>query len=84
MSYQVQIGEELAADDGWQQPLVRQEETQAWWDVPLPACPDCSEELVWYEAGYVPGTRKCQGCGSLFHVDAEPERGLFIRRERLY
>lgn len=34
---------------------------RAWWEVPLPACPDCGGDLVWYEAGYVPGTRKCMG-----------------------
>ena len=33
----------------------------AWWDVPLPQCPDCGDDVVWYEAGYVPGTRKCVG-----------------------
>lgn len=33
----------------------------AWWDVPLPPCPDCGGELVWFEAGYVPGTRRCMG-----------------------
>jgi len=35
--------------------------TGAWWEVPLPRCPDCGGDLVWYEAGYVPGTRKCLG-----------------------
>lgn len=35
--------------------------TGAWWEVPLPACPDCGDDLVWWEAGYVPGTRKCLG-----------------------
>lgn len=34
---------------------------QAWWDLPLPPCPDCGGDVVWYEAGYVPGTRKCMG-----------------------
>ena len=41
--------------------------TGAWYDVPLPPCPDCGGDLVWWEAGYVPGTghipgtRKCVG-----------------------
>ena len=35
--------------------------TGAWWEVPLPACPDCGGDLVWWEADYVPGTRKCVG-----------------------
>ena len=49
--------------------------TGAWWDVPLPACPDCGGVLVWAEAGYVPGTRACVNCGSLFSVQTvqEPE-----------
>jgi hypothetical protein len=45
--------------------------TTAWYDVPLPACPDCGRTLVWAEAGYVPGTRQCAGCGSLFSVQTE-------------
>jgi len=40
----------------------------AWWDVPLPPCPDCGGEIVWAEAGYVPGTRRCVACGSRFSV----------------
>ena len=39
--------------------------------VPLPPCPDCGGELLWFEAGYVPGTRKCaNGCGSFFRVSS--------------
>lgn len=34
---------------------------RAWWEVPLPSCPKCGGDFVWYEAGYVPGTRKCMG-----------------------
>lgn len=43
----------------------------AWWDVPLPPCPDCDGELEWAEAGHVPGARQCTGCGHLFLVDTE-------------
>jgi hypothetical protein len=32
---------------------------RAWWDIPLPLCPTCGGNLVWFEAGYAPGTRKC-------------------------
>ena len=31
-----------------------------------PACPDCGGEIVWAEAGRVPGSRKCDACGSTF------------------
>jgi hypothetical protein len=40
----------------------------AWWDLPLPPCPDCKGEIVWAEAGLVPGARECTGCGSRFSV----------------
>jgi len=58
--------------------------TDAWWDVPLPQCPDCGGDVVWWEAGYVPGTRRCvgaplrrgeylpdRGCGSMFVVASQ-------------
>jgi len=70
--------------------------TGAWWEMPLVACPDCGGDLVWYEAGYVPGTRKCMGqanasgryqqdggCGSLFNVFVEGGR-VKLCRERFY
>lgn len=50
--------------------------TDAWWDVPLPPCPDCGGDLVWHEAGYVPGTRICMGCGSLFSVRSQRRRAI--------
>lgn len=34
---------------------------KAWWEVPLPKCPICGGDLIWWEAGYVPGTRMCAG-----------------------
>jgi hypothetical protein len=34
---------------------------KAWWEVPLPSCPECGGDIIWFEAGYVPGTRKCMG-----------------------
>ena len=64
----------------------------AWHEMPLPACPDCGGDLVWWEAGYVPGTRKCLGhevlagkydpnggCGSLFSVQCQDGR-VVVRR----
>lgn len=46
----------------------------AWWDVPLPACPDCGrDQLVWADAGLVPGARACVGCGSHFSVEVEDD-----------
>lgn len=44
--------------------------TGAWYDVPLPPCPDCGGALQWAEAGWVPGARECAACGSLFAVEA--------------
>ncbi len=37
------------------------EPDQAWYDVPLPPCPDCGGDLKWAESGNVPGTRRCVG-----------------------
>lgn len=44
------------------------------YELPLPACPDCGDEIVWAEAGYVPGARQCTGCGSMFSVETRPAR----------
>ena len=57
--YQVLIRGELVDDDGLDidcGPI-----TGAWWEVPLPQCPDCGGDVIWYEAGHVPGTRACAG-----------------------
>ena len=89
--YEVLIQGEHVQDDGLQIELGALREDQAWWEVPLPPCPDCAGDLVWYEAGYTPGTRKCMGkptqdgsysadggCGSFF--DVEPEHGQVVLR----
>ena len=89
--YEVLIQGEHVQDDGLQIELGPLREDQAWWEVPLPPCPDCGGDLVWYEAGYTPGTRKCMGkptqdgaysadggCGSFF--DVEPEHGQVVLR----
>lgn len=96
MPHKVQIKGQLVADDDLR--LDMGEITGAWWEVPLPPCPDCGGDLVWYEAGYVPGTRKCMGkptgpgektydqdggCGSLFNVHTEGGHAILVR-ERFY
>jgi hypothetical protein len=67
--YEVQIGHEMRADDGCRIDLGPI--TGALWEIRLPACPDCQGRLVWAEDGYLPGTRRCTGCGSLFSVQTE-------------
>lgn len=59
--YQVKIKGEYADDDGLRIEMPRTAPYQAWHEIPLPLCPDCGGDLVWYEAGYAPGTRKCMG-----------------------
>ena len=59
--YYVRIRGEYGDDDGLRVDMRALEPGQAWWDVALPSCPDCGGDIVWYEAGYVPGTRKCMG-----------------------
>lgn len=67
--YRVQIKGELTDDDGLDIDMGGID--GAWWTVPLPACPDCGGDLVWYEAGYVPGTRKCMGQPVAVLADAD-------------
>lgn len=33
------------------------------------ACPDCGKEIVWAEAGHVPGWRQCIGCEKDYITD---------------
>lgn len=58
--YQVR-GETVSADEVPDVEIPAGPVTWAWWEVPLPPCPDCGGDLVWWEAGYVPGTRRCVG-----------------------
>ncbi len=83
MTHQVLIRDTITDDDGLSLDMGALPAGVAWWEVPLPACPDCGGEVVWWEAGYVPGTRKCLNCGSLFSVQCA-ERQVSLRRERLY
>lgn len=88
--HQVRIGGELADDDGVELDLGPLAPGEAWWDKALPPCPDCGGTVLWWEAGYVPGTRKCistdakEGCGSMFSVKVTPEGRVILRRERFY
>jgi len=61
MSYTVLIKGEHADDDGLRRHLGCLQPGQAWHELHLPPCPDCGGDVVWFEAGYVPGTRKCMG-----------------------
>jgi hypothetical protein len=57
--YEVRVRGEMTEDDGLE--IDMGPVTGAWYEVPLPQCPDCGGDLHWWEAGYVPGTRKCVG-----------------------
>jgi len=88
--YEVNIGGDYTVDDGLEIDMGALAPGQAWWEMRLPDCPDCGGDLVWWEAGYVPGTRKCLGkpdldggCGSLFSVQPGGGRA-YMRRERFY
>jgi hypothetical protein len=76
--YQVIIKGELEEDDGWSVDWPG----AGWMNLQSGICPDCCGEWVWAEAGYVPGTRKCRQCGSMF--SAMPGRKPTIQRERCY
>ncbi len=70
---QVIIGGERAEPDGFAQDMGVV--TGAWWEVPLPPCPDCCGALMLDEADHVSGTRTstrtCTACGSLFSINTE-------------
>lgn len=70
-------------DDGWEVYAGRIEPGGAWWDVPLPACPDCGGTMQWVEAHRVPGARLCAGCGSWFQVSMK-SWGVSVARARFY
>ena len=46
-----------AKDDGWSE----NREGASWDELQRGKCPDCGGDWVWFEAGYVSGTRKCLG-----------------------
>ena len=81
--YKARIRGEYAQDDGLRIDLGTLRPDQAWWQAPLPPCPDRGGGIVWYETGHVPGTRKCVRCGSLFSVETEAGR-LILRRAKFY
>ena len=66
-AYQVQIWGDLTDDDHWEFDLGEVPPETAWYEVPLPRCPDCGGDLAWYEADYGPGTWKCAGKPSGSH-----------------
>lgn len=49
-------------------------------------CPDCEQaEVLWAEAGYVPGHRICPGCGSHWELfTREEDKQWVLRRARFY
>ena len=71
--YHVIIRGEPADDDGLRIEMGRVQRDASMWDLSLPRCPDCGGDMVWYEAGYVPGTRKCLGAPVGRTPDGRPE-----------
>lgn len=71
-------GEYTCAEDLREVAIDLGEVTTDLWSLLLPPCPDCGDgEIVWAEAGYVPGARACTKCGSMFSLDT------WSREERL-
>ena len=61
---------ELAGGATVEIPLGEAGDETAWWELPLPLCPDCEQTaVVPAEAGRVPGARACPSCRSVFVVD---------------
>ena len=99
-AYQVQIWGELTDDDHWELDLGPVPPEIAWYEMPLPPCPDCGGNRVGWEADYGPGTWKCAGrpigrCDGrpTYHVDGgcgslfdvDARRGrVILRRKQFY
>ncbi len=47
-------------------------------DVPCPLCPGT---IRWHEAGFVPGSRICDGCGRFFQARGSIEGGVTLVRD---
>lgn len=71
-THEYRIGGKYVPADDLDCEVVMGPITDSWHAVPLPPCPDCGGSVVWAEAGYVPGTRECCGCGSMFTVAVRP------------
>ena len=71
-AYQVRIrGRTRRQDDGLVIDMGACAPGQAWWEIPLPPCPDCGGDLVWFEAG------TCQGPATAWasrRADVRPTR----------
>lgn len=48
-------------------------------DVPCPVCK--TGTIRWCEAGYVPGSRRCDGCGRFFQAHGSLEAGVTLVRD---
>ena len=79
MNHTVKIQGRTAQDDGLEVDLPG----IGWEYAQEGTCPDCGGQWVWFEAGFVPGTRKCLDCDSFFSVQGDANR-WYLRRERFY
>jgi hypothetical protein len=59
--YTVRIKGQPGDEDDLEIDMGRLQVDQAWWELPLPPCPDCGGDIAWDETEYVAGTRKCLG-----------------------
>ena len=48
-------------------------------DVPCPVCK--AGTVRWCEAGYVPGSRRCDGCGRFFQSHGSIQAGITLVRD---
>jgi len=60
MEYLVRLKDEETEDDNLRVEIPLDVD-DFWRNLQSGTCPDCGGTWVWWEAGYVPGTRKCVG-----------------------
>lgn len=53
-----------------------------WASVTGVPCPVCGTGIIqWHEAGYVPGSRLCDGCGRFFQAHGSVQVGITLMRD---
>ena len=82
-SYRVRIRDTLTLDDDLHIDMGPCDASRAWHAIPLPPCPDCGGQIVGAEAGHVPETRRCTGCGSMFSIQVK-DGNAYLRRARFH
>jgi hypothetical protein len=78
--------EDLNLGDGMRKHAVYDmptlDEHNYWLSVTDVPCPVCKHGMIrWHEAGFVPGSRICDGCGRFFQAQGSIKSGIALARD---